>query len=85
VIVGVSFDAVADNCAFAEKYGFPYQLLCDTDQSMSKAYGACADKGAKYPERITYVIDKGGTIVWAEKVTDIDAHVPAALAQLAGD
>ena len=84
MIVGVSFDAVADNGAFAEKYGFPYQLLCDTDQSMSRAYGACAEKGAKYPERITYVIDKDGTIEWAEKVTDIDAHVPAALAQLGG-
>ncbi|MFT7464192.1 MAG: peroxiredoxin Q/BCP [Pseudohongiellaceae bacterium] len=84
MIVGVSFDEVADNCAFAEKYGFPYQLLCDTDRSMSMAYGACAKADAKYPGRVTYVIDKNGKIEWAETVTDIDAHVQTALAQLSG-
>lgn len=82
LIVGVSFDAVADNCAFAQKYEFPYQLLCDTERSMGLAYGACAAADAEYPERITYVIGKDGTIEWAEKVADIEAHIHAALAHL---
>jgi peroxiredoxin Q/BCP len=78
----VSFDSVGDNCAFAEKFEFPYQLLCDTDRSMGLAYGACKQADAEYPDRITYVIAADGTIEWAEKVTDIDAHIQAALAHL---
>lgn len=82
VIYGVSFDTVEDNRAFAQKCGFPYALLCDTDRSLGLAYGACASKDARYPERITYVVDEHGTIEWAEKVGDIPAHVHAAIAHL---
>ena len=82
IILGVSFDSVQDNCAFAEKYGFPYRLLCDTTRALGVAYGACTSADAKHPERITYVIDKNGAIEWAEKVTDIEAHIHAAMAHL---
>ena len=84
MVLGVSFDTVADNKAFAEKYDFNYPLLCDTTKAMSVAYGACADASAKYPARITYIIDASGNIEHAEKVSDIGAHVPAALALLNG-
>ncbi len=82
LILGVSFDTVKDNCAFAEKFGFPYRLLCDTKREIGLAYGACTSADARHPERITYVIDKDGVIEWAEKVTDIEAHVHAAIAHL---
>lgn len=82
VILGVSFDAVDKNKAFADAQRFPFQLLCDTDKKLSMAYGAASGKVALYPDRITYVIDKDGVIEWAEKVGDIDAHVHAALAHL---
>lgn len=49
---------------------------------MSIAYGACTSSDAKYPDRITYVIDADGTIEWAEKVGDIHAHVNAAVAHM---
>lgn len=84
VVLGVSFDTVAENRAFAEKYAFPYRLLCDTDRTLSLAYGATVSAKAKYPDRISYVIDRDGMIEWAEKVSDIEAHVPAALARLKG-
>lgn len=80
--MGVSFDSVGDNCAFAEKFEFPYQLLCDTERSMGLAYGACTSADAEYADRIAYVIDKDGKIEWAEKVSDIEAHIQTALAQL---
>ena len=82
IILGISFDTVQDNCSFAEKFGFPYRLLCDTTKSVGIAYGACANADAEYPERITYVIERDGMIEWAEKVTDIEAHVHAAIAHL---
>jgi len=82
VVLGVSFDGVDDNRAFAEKHAFPFGLLCDTDRAMSMAYGAAASAKDEYPERITYVIDADGDIEWAEKVGDIEAHVHAAIAHL---
>ncbi len=75
---------MADNKAFADKFDFNYPLLCDTSKAMSVAYGACADDGAKYPDRITYIIDAHGKIEHAEKVSDIKEHVPAAMARLNG-
>jgi peroxiredoxin len=82
--VGVSFDEPADNKAFAEQNDFPYRLLSDTTREMGLAYGACKDKSAGYPDRITYVIDAEGVIEWAAKVSDIDAHVEEAVKRLAG-
>ena len=49
---------------------------------MCIAYGACADAKAKYPDRITYIVDENGRIAYAEKVTDIAAHVEGAVTQL---
>ena len=85
VVFGVSFDTVEENKAFAEKYDVSFPLLCDTTREMGMAYGACSRADAEYPERITYVIDAAGQIEYAEKVTDIAAHVHAASARLADD
>ena len=81
-MVGASFDSEAENKAFAEGQCFGFPLLCDTSRAMGLAYGACAKADAKYPDRITYVIDADGVVEWAEKVTDIEAHINAALARL---
>ena len=81
-IYGVSFDTPADNKAFAQKYKLPFPLLCDTTKAMSIAFGAAADASAKYPDRVTYVLAADGTVESAEKVTDIPAHVDAAVAKL---
>ena len=79
----MSFDTVEENRAFAEKFDFPYPLLCDPSREMGMAYGACKDASAKYADRIAYIIDADGNIEHAEKVTDIEAHVDAAVARLA--
>jgi len=39
-ILGASFDNVEDNRKFAEKFKFPFPLLCDTDRKIGLAYGA---------------------------------------------
>ena len=60
---------------FARDQQFPFPLLSDTDKSIAIAYGAAADKTAKYPRRVTFVIGPDGRIERAVEVTDIPGHV----------
>ena len=83
MILGISFDDAAGNSAFAKKYNFPFQLLCDTDRAIGIAYGACADQKAPYPSRISYLIDEDGKIAAVySKVRPAD-HAAQVLADLA--
>jgi peroxiredoxin Q/BCP len=69
VILGASFNDVTKNAAFAEKYDFPYPLLCDTDRKLGLAYGAAADAGAGHAARVGVIIGPDGRIVsWSPKV-----------------
>ncbi len=61
-VFGISFDQPAENKAFAEKFDFPYPLLCDTDRSTGLAYGACDKASDAYPRRLTFVISPEGKI-----------------------
>ena len=81
----MSFDTEADNRAFAEKFDFPYELLCDTDKEIALAYGACDSKDAGYPQRVSYLLDAEGRVARAwPKVNpkDHSAEVLAALDEL---
>lgn len=74
VILGVSFDTVQENAAFAEKFQFPFALLCDTERTISLAYGACDTAADEYPRRISYVIGPDGTIRHAFPKVDPKTH-----------
>ena len=37
-VLGISFDTVEENRAFAEKFDFPFRLLCDVERSVGMAY-----------------------------------------------
>jgi peroxiredoxin Q/BCP len=71
-VLGVSFDTEEDNRAFAEKFNFPFPLLCDTERKIGMAYGACDTLTAQYAKRITYVIDPEGRI--AQAIDKVDAR-----------
>ena len=62
VILGASFDDEAANTAFANKFNFPFPLLCDTSRAVGLAYGACSDPSAGYAKRISYLIDEQGNV-----------------------
>ena len=81
MIVGVSFDAPADNRAFQSKFDFPYDLLCDTDKAMSIAYGAAA-ADASHPSRISYLIDAEGKVLKAYATVKPADHPDEVLADL---
>jgi len=69
-ILGVSFDTVEENRAFAEKFSFPFPLLSDTERAVGLAYGACDDASASHAARITYVIGSDGKIAKAHGKVD---------------
>ena len=60
--MGISFDTVEENAAFAKKFSFPYALLCDTTRRIGLAYGACQDAHAGFANRISYLIDEEGKV-----------------------
>ena len=73
---GVSFDSVEANRAFAEKYDFPFPLLCDTERKMGLAYGTCTAEDTKWSARYTFVVSPDGDIEQAIETKD-----PAAQAE----
>ena len=65
-MLGVSFDTEEENKAFAEKFDFPFQLLCDTDREVGLAYGACRPPDDGFADRVSYLVDVDGRVaqVW---------------------
>ena len=79
-VIGVSFDSVADNAAFARRYKFGFKLLSDTTHEVALAYGACESLKARYPERISFLIDAGGRIERVYDKVDPRDHAAQVLA-----
>ncbi|MCX6652256.1 MAG: peroxiredoxin [Methanomassiliicoccales archaeon] len=60
VVLGVSADDVATHKQFAVEHELPFRLLSDVDDKVRDIYGA---RGlAHTPGRVTFLIDKNGTI-----------------------
>ena len=81
-VLGISFDTVDENRAFAEKFDFPFRLLCDVDRSVGLAYGAADSADAEYAKRISYVIGEDGRILHAYPKVDPNTHLDAVLGDL---
>ena len=73
-MIGVSFDTVDENRDFAEKFDFPFPLLCDTDRSIGVAYGAADSPKDEYARRIAYLIDEEGKVAQAHKKVDASQY-----------
>jgi peroxiredoxin Q/BCP len=73
-IFGVSLDNESDNKAFAEKFSFPYPLLCDVNKEIALAYHAVKNKDDQYASRISYVIDGEGKIIESIESVDTKNH-----------
>jgi len=81
-ILGVSFDPIERNAAFAGKFGFKFPLLCDVDRRIGLAYGACSDVKAQYAERISFLIDEHGKITRVYDRVDPRDHPAKVLAEI---
>lgn len=83
-VVGVSFDTPEDNAAFARRYEFGFRLLSDSDRDVATAYGACSDAGARYPDRMSFLIDERGAIERVYRQVDPRDHPAKVLADVLG-
>ncbi len=81
--MGISCDTPDANKAFKEKFDFPFDLLCDEDGTVSRAYGAVDSAGAKRPARISYLIGPDGKIAKAYGTVKPKSHPTEVLADLA--
>jgi peroxiredoxin Q/BCP len=80
-VLGASFDSVDKNRAFAEKYGYPYKLLCDTEKTLA-AYDAVDPSDPDWPRRISYLIGPDRTIVKAYPTVNPSTHPAQVLADV---
>lgn len=83
-VVGVSFDTPEDNASFARRYEFGFPLLSDSDHAVATAYGACSGPDVRYPERMSFLIDEGGTIERVYRQVDPRDHPAKVLADVLG-
>ena len=87
VIAGISFDAPAENKAFADKHEFPYRLLSDEDRSVGELYGAKRPDDhqfASLARRVSFLIDPEGVVRKVYEVRDTAGHAAEVLADLDG-
>lgn len=79
VVLGVSMDDEASHKAFKEKYGLPFQLLVDSDGTITKAYDV---EGGGYSKRVTYIINGEGMIDYVDDKVNTQTHAQDILARM---
>jgi peroxiredoxin len=70
-------------CRVRQQEPLSFTLLSDTDRKIGLAYGACADPGAGYPMRISYLIDEQGKIAACYPKVNPAEHASQVLADVA--
>lgn len=65
VVLGISPQTVESHDRFAEKHGFRFPLLADTDKSVGDAYGVLGPVG--FYRRSVFVIDGSGVVRYAHR------------------
>lgn len=83
-MLGVSFNTHEENAAFAAKYNFGFRLLSDTTHEVAAAYGACDDTEARYPQRMSFLIDAEGRIERIYDRVDPRDHAARVLVDVIG-
>jgi peroxiredoxin len=81
-VLGASFDSVDKNCAFAQKFGYPYKLISDPTKSLA-SYDAIDPADPDWPRRISYLIGRDRRIVKAYADVDPLTHADDILDDLA--
>ncbi len=79
VVFGISYDTPESHRKFADKHGFQFTLLSDTQKTVAKAYNA---HGKVFPRRMTYIIDPEGMIMEIIDQVDTAGHAEQILSYL---
>ena len=83
-MLGASFNGVEQNAGFARKNDFHFPLLSDTTRAVALAYGVCSDQKARYPERMSFLIDEHGKLARVYDKVDPRDHPARVLADVMG-
>lgn len=80
-IMGISSDSPAARKAFAEANNLPFTLLCDTENIISRRYGACAQtqnedgtSSLSYM-RLAFLLDPNLRVIRVYHIVDLNAHI----------
>jgi peroxiredoxin Q/BCP len=84
MVFGVSRDSLASHERFKAKYGFPFDLLADTDGRVCKLFDVIREKslyGRKYLgiERSTFLMGPRNEILEEWRAVKVDGHAQAVL------
>lgn len=79
-VIGISSDDEESHKKFAKKHNLPFTLLADSDKKVRKMFGVPTNLLGLIPGRVTYVVDKKGTIQGVfNSQMNFDKHVSEAL------
>ena len=86
-VVGVSPDSETSHAKFADKFGFKFNLIADTEKEILQAYGVWGEKmnyGKTYMGviRTTFVINEDGVIEKIFKKVDTKEHTNQIIKEL---
>jgi peroxiredoxin Q/BCP len=73
VVIGVSVDSVESHSKFSEKYALPFAILSDRGKEAAKAYDVLGT-GRLLAKRVTFIIDKNGSITHIFPKVDVKQH-----------
>ncbi len=84
VIVGVSRDDLSSHHQFQTKFGFPFELLADTDEKVCEQFGVMKlknmyGKQVRGVERSTFVFNTSGQLVKAWRGLKAPGHAAEVL------
>lgn len=79
-IIGISAQSVKSHLDFATKHRLNYTLLSDEGNKIRKIFGVPTNLFGLLPGRVTYIIDKSGTVVYVfNSQIQAEKHVDEAL------
>jgi len=73
VVVGVSLDSAESHAKFSEHHSLPFTLLSDNRKEVAKTYGVLGI-GGFLAKRVTFIIDRNGSIAGIFPKVDVKKH-----------
>jgi peroxiredoxin Q/BCP len=86
-VIGISRDTLKSHERFKEKFGFPFELIADPDETICNQFGVMKDKnmyGKKVRgiERSTFLVDENGVLLKEWRKVKVDGHAQEVLDSL---
>ena len=78
-VIGISSDSITSHQKFTKQYRLPFQLLSDSDRKIRKLFGVPSGMLGLLPGRVTYIVDKTGSITMIFDSIMATKHIPKAL------